>query len=630
MLTRGNSATAAWRRSSAPILPFSVLAALRVTVIAGLGLVVACKGSVPEAAPQIPPAAANDETPAVQPEPEPEAEAKAERRMPAGEAKAPALALGTQGAVTSAEANASDVGLAVLEQGGTAVDAAVAVGFALAVTHPSAGNLGGGGFMVIRMADGTTAAIDYREEAPGKAHRDMYLDKKGKPTRGSLDGPMAAGIPGTVAGLALAHEKFGKLAWKDLVEPAAKLARDGHVLDSYHAADVVRGAKRMHDIGQDASAKHFEKADGSSYKEGDTWTQPVLGETLQKIADGGPRVFYEGPMAETMAAEVAKAGGIWQAKDLAAYHAKERDPIVFPYRGHEIVTMPPPSAGGVVLRQLLAASEVMKLDEKPWRSVEEVHLYVEATRRTYADRNMLLGDPDFVKLPMKQLLDVSYVEKRMANIDPDKATPSSEVGAGLPVADESHETTHFSVVDKWGNAVSNTYTLNTGFGAKYVVPSTAVLLNNEMDDFAVKPGTANVFGLVQGEPNKIEPGKRMLSSMTPTIIAKDGKLRAVVGTPGGPTITTTVLQIVRALIDYELTIDQAVESVRVHHQWLPDAIATESRIDEALKKALEAKGHEVRVWGKMGHANCIEVDPQSQGFRAYADVSRDGGKAVAY
>lgn len=550
--------------------------------------------------------------------------------MPKGKANAPALALGTQGAVTSAEANASQIGLAVLEKGGTAVDAAVAVAFALAVTHPSAGNLGGGGFMVIRMADGKTAAIDYREVAPGKAHRDMYLGKGGKPTRGSLDGPMAAGIPGTVAGMALAHAQFGELTWKELLEPSVALARDGHTLDSWHVADVNRGAKRMHSIGQDASAAYYEKSDGTPYAQGDTWVQPELAATLQSITDGGPRAFYEGPAAEAMAAAVRKAGGIWEASDLAGYKARQRDPIAFEYRGHEIITMPPPSAGGVVLRQILAAAEVMELHKKPWRSVDEVHLYVEATRRTYADRNMLLADPDFVKLPLDRLLDVSYVKQRVANIDPAKATPSSEIGAGLPVADESHETTHFSVVDKWGNAVSNTYTLNTGFGAKYVVPGTGVLLNNEMDDFAVKPGSANVFGLVQGEPNKIEPGKRMLSSMTPTIIVKDGELRAVVGTPGGPTITTTVVQIVRALIDYGLTIEQAVEAVRVHHQWKPDAIATEDRIDESLKAGLEALGHEVRVWGKLGHANCIEVDPETRGFRAYADVSRDGGKAVAY
>lgn len=554
----------------------------------------------------------------------------ATRAMPKGQAEAPAIALGTNGAVTSAEANASEIGLKVLEDGGNAVDAAVAVGFALAVTHPSAGNLGGGGFLVVRMADGTASSFDYREKAPGKAHRDMYLDAKGDPTRGSLDGPTAAGIPGTVAGMAAAHERFGSRPFADLVRPAYALAAKGHVLDSWHADDVRRGAERMRKAGYAASAAHYEKEPGTPFEEGDTWVQPDLAATLKAIVDGGPRAFYEGPVAQRLAKGVSEAGGIWTVEDLAGYQAREREPIVFDYRGHQIITMPPPSAGGVVLRQILAASEVLELDEHPWRSVEEVHFYVEATRRTYADRNMLLGDPDYVKLPMQRLLDVSYVAKRVADIDPGKATPSSEVGAGVAMPDESHETTHFSVVDRWGNAVSNTYTLNTGFGAKFVAPGTGVLLNNEMDDFAVKPGTANVFGLVQGEPNAIEPGKRMLSSMTPTIVVKDGALRAVVGTPGGPTITTTVVQIIRALIDYGLTIDAAVDAVRVHHQWLPDSIMTEDRITPELEAGLKAKGHQVRKWGKMGHANCIEVDPVTKGFRAVADVSRDGGMAVAY
>jgi gamma-glutamyltranspeptidase/glutathione hydrolase len=553
-----------------------------------------------------------------------------ERSLPAGDpAKTPGLALGIRGAVTSAEASASDVGVAILQKGGNAVDAAVAVGFALAVTHPSAGNIGGGGFMVVRMADGTVAAIDYREKAPGKATRDMYLDDKGEPTAERLVGPKAAGIPGTVAGLALAHEKFGKLSWKDVVRPAVELARDGHPLDAWHVEDLERAAKLMRVAGFDATP--YLKPDGTAWVEGDVWTQPVLAKTLEAVATDGPRAFYEGPIAQTMAREVAAAGGIWTAEDLAAYQAREREPIVFAYREHEIITMPPPSAGGVVLRQILAAAEVLELHDKPWRSVDEVHHYVETTRRTYADRNMLLGDPDFVDLPMARLLDTSYVAQRVANIDPDKATPSSEIAAGLaPGKEESHQTTHFSVVDEAGSAVSNTYTLNHGFGARWVAPSSGVLLNNEMDDFSTKPGAPNVFGLVQGEPNKIEPGKRMLSSMTPTIVAQGGELRAVVGSPGGPTITTTVAQIVRAVVDYGLTIDQAVASVRIHHQWLPDMIWAEDRIAPELEQGLVALGHQIRKRGTMGHANCIEVDPKTKGFRAVADVTRDGGKAVAY
>lgn len=551
--------------------------------------------------------------------------------MPEGKAEGPGLAFGIHGAVTSAEASASEAGLAVLEAGGNAVDAAVAVGFALAVTHPSAGNIGGGGFMVIRMADGRTAAIDFREKAPAKATRDMYLDAKGEPSDERLVGPKAAGIPGSVAGLGLAHDKFGSTPWADLVAPAVKLATEGNHLDSWHTEDITRGVARMTKAGYASSAAFYQKPDGSAYVEGDVWTQPALAKTLDAIAQGGPRAFYEGPIAETMAAENAAAGGIWQASDLAAYQAIMRDPIAFEYRGHEVITMPPPSAGGVVLRQILAASEVLGLHDKPWRSPDEVHLYVEATRRTYADRNMLLGDPDFVELPMQRLLDTSYVAQRVANIDPKHATPSAEVKAGVvPTKQESHQTTHYSVVDAEGNAVSTTTTLNLGFGARFVLPTSGVLVNNEMDDFAVKPGTANVFGLVQGEPNKIEPGKRMLSSMTPTILVKDGKLRAVLGTPGGPTITTTVVQILRALVDYELPLEKAVESTRVHHQWLPDQIWTEDRIDPALEAALIERGHVLRKRGGMGHANCIEVDPKTQGFRAVADISRDGGKAVAY
>lgn len=545
--------------------------------------------------------------------------------------KDPAVAVGVHGAVTSAEANASAVGRAILERGGNAVDAAVAVGFALAVTHPSAGNLGGGGFMVVRMADGTTAAIDYRERAPGKATRDMYLDKKGNPTDARLVGAKAAGIPGTVAGLARAHERFGTLPWKDVVAPAVALAKDGHALDSWHAEDLGNGVERMTKAGQAASAKHYAGKDGQPLAEGATWTQPELATTLQAIADGGAKAFYEGPLAETMAKEVAKAGGIWTAADLRDYEAVDREPIVFEYRGHTVITMPPPSAGGVVLRQLLAAAEVLELHEKPWRSVDEVHLYVESARRTYADRNLLLGDPDFVQLPMARLLDVSYIRKRLEDVDPAKATPSSAIGAGLaPGKPEGEQTTHFSVVDDAGNAVSNTYTLNLGFGALFVVPGTGVLLNNEMDDFAVKPGTANAFGLVQGEQNKIEPGKRMLSSMTPTILVKDGKLRAVLGTPGGPTITTTVSQLVRALVDYGMTVDAAVASPRIHHQWLPDMIWAEDRMSAELEAGLVAKGHQIRKRGAMGHANIIEVDPATQGYRAVADATRDGGKAVAY
>jgi gamma-glutamyltranspeptidase/glutathione hydrolase len=558
------------------------------------------------------------------------ANAKA-RAMPKGKAESPRVALGTEGAVSSQEAHATDVGVDILKRGGNAVDAAVAVGFALAVTHPSAGNVGGGGFMVVRLANGDKFALDYREVAPSAATRDMYLDKKGNPTKDSLNGAKAAGIPGTVAGLAAAHAKLGKLPWKDVVAPAVRLAREGFAIDEISAEDLALATKRMRDLKLETAAKMFSKPDGSALAAGDRLVQADLAKTLQAIADGGPSAFYKGALAETMAREVQKAGGIWKAEDLAKYQAKWREPVVFAYRGHEIITMPPPSAGGVVLKQLLGASEILKLDQKPWRGPDEVHFFVETMRRAYADRNLLLGDPDFVKIPMSTLLDPKYIEGRLRDIDPLKATPSTQIKAGVEIGkQESTQTTHYSVVDRDGNAASNTYTLNTGYGSKFMVPGTGVLLNNEMDDFAVKPGTPNVFGLVQGEQNRIEPDKRMLSSMTPTIIAKDGELRAVVGSPGGPTISTTVAQIIRGLVDYGRPLDEVIPAVRAHHQWLPDQIFSEEAMPPALQAELEKRGHVVKKRSRIGHANSIEVDRETRGFRAVADTTRGGGKAGAF
>ncbi|MBK6516292.1 MAG: gamma-glutamyltransferase [Polyangiaceae bacterium] len=552
------------------------------------------------------------------------------RALPKGAAEAPRVALGTRGAVSSQEANATDVGLSILKAGGSAVDAAIAVGFALAVTHPSAGNLGGGGFMVVREASGKSFALDYRETAPSASSRDMYLGKDGKPTKDSLEGPKAAGIPGTVRGFAEAHKRFGKLPWKDLVAPAVALARDGFALDPVTAADLARVTKKMRELGFAHTAKLFERPDGGALAAGEKLVQPELAKVLQAIADGGADAFYVGALAEKMASEVSQAGGVWKASDLAAYRAKWRDPIVFSYRGHEVVTMPPPSSGGVVLKQLLVMSEALKLNEKPWRSAEEIHLFAEAMRRAYVDRNQLLGDPDFVKMPLETLLDPAYLKQRASTIDPLRATSSKDIQPGVAPKSESTQTTHYSVVDEAGNAVSNTTTLNTGYGAKFAIPGTGVLLNNEMDDFAVAPGKPNVFGLVQGETNKIEPGKRMLSSMTPTILSKDGEVRAILGSPGGPTITTTVAQITRALVDYGAPLDKAVPALRAHHQWLPDELAVEEAIGADVVAELEKRGHKITKRPRMGHANCIEVDPETRGFRAVADTTRAGGKAAAY
>ena len=559
-------------------------------------------------------------------------------------------AVGVHGAVSSSEANASEIGLEILRRGGNAVDAAVAVGFALGVTHPTAGNIGGGGFLVVRLPDGTSVAIDYREMAPGKAHRDMYLDAAGDVTQDSRLGPRAAGIPGVVRGLARAHALYGTLPWADLVMPAVKLARDGWALDEHHAEGLGWGVERMAkyaaevDEAQAARAtpsgqalaramaytlSTFRKPDGSAYQTGEVWKQPDLAVTLELIARDGPDAFYRGPLAEKMAREVQAMGGIWTSEDLAGYKVVDREPLVFNYHGHEIITMPPPSAGGVVLRQILAASEVLGLARLDWDGDERMHLYVEALRRIYADRNLLLGDPDFVDMPMQRLLDVSYMEQRMADIDPARATPSTEIRAGVELG-ESTQTTHFSVVDTGRMAVANTYTLNGGFGAKVQIPGTGVTLNNEMDDFTAKIGAPNMFGLVQGPQNSIAPGKRMLSSMTPTIVVKDGALRAVLGSPGGPTITTTVAQVLMQVIDHGRTISEAVRAPRMHHQWLPDSIMAEPEIDPEDKAALEQRGHGFRTRDGIGHANCIEIEPGSGGVRAVADVGRGGGKAVAY
>jgi gamma-glutamyltranspeptidase/glutathione hydrolase len=553
----------------------------------------------------------------------------AARRVPSGKQDLPRVALGARGAVASQDRLATEVGVQVLRDGGNAVDAAIAVAFALAVTHPAAGNVGGGGFMVVRTADGNVKAIDYREVAPSAATRDMYLDAKGNPTKESLIGPKAAGIPGTVAGLALAHAELGSVPWRKLVEPAIDLAKNGHKLDAQQAKNLDAARNAMRTAGFASSAAHYEKPDGTAFAEGETWRQPELAVTLEAIA-GDAQAFYKGALAERMAEAVKKAGGIWKAEDLASYRPVVREPVRFEYRGHQIITMPLPSAGGVVLRQILHGSELLDVARHPWQSVDDIHAYVEITRRAYADRNALLADPDFVRVPVAELASHEYIAKRMADVDAGRATPSAKVAPGTPSKAESPQTTHFSVIDERGTAVSNTYTLNASFGAKWVIPGVGVLVNDEMDDFSVKPGSANLYGLVQSEPNAIAPGKRMLSSMTPTIVVKDGEVRAVLGSPGGPTITTTVAQLTRALIDYRQPLDVAVAAPRLHHQWLPDSIIAEKSVPSELVKALEARGHTVKLRDAIGNANCIEVDPITRGFRAVADVARGGAAALAY
>ncbi len=552
------------------------------------------------------------------------------------------VAEGTRGAVSSAELAATLVGLSVLRAGGNAVDAAVAVAFALGVTHPSAGNIGGGGFMLVRFSDGRSTALDYREVAPAAAGRDMYLDAAGQPTKDSEFGPRAAGVPGVVAGLALAHQKYGTLAWPELVFPAVQLARDGVRLDTFHAEELsdvcasieldlaaLPGSKTPLLDALRATLSTFRKPDGTAYRAGDVFRQPELADTLEKIALQGPDAFYRRALATEMVAKVRAMGGIWSERDLAEYRVQERQPISFSYRGHDIVSMPPPSAGGIILGQILMASEQLGLHAMPWDSVTRTHLYVEVLRRAFADRNRLIADPAFVSVPVQALMSASYVESRMAGIDAARATPSRQIEAGAPRPEHEH-TTHFSVVDESGMAVANTYTLNGDFGARVQIPGTGVTLNNEMDDFTAQVGAPNQFGLIQGEQNAIEPGKRMLSSMSPTIIAKNGKLRAVVGSPGGPTIISTVAQIVMQLVDTDRALVQAVRAPRLHHQWLPDQIWYERSLSTDLLRGLERLGHHAVTDGPIGHANCIEIDPLSGAVRAVADVSRYGGSAAAY
>jgi gamma-glutamyltranspeptidase/glutathione hydrolase len=388
---------------------------------------------------------------------------------------------------------------------------------------------------------------------------------------------------------------------------------------------------KMRAAGFEASARHYMRADGTPHAAGERWMQPALAATLQLLAQQGPRAFYEGPLAERMATAVQAMGGLWTREDLAGYRAIAREPIAFTYRDHQLLSMPPPSAGGVVLRQLLGACELLGTHDTPWRSAPGMHLFVESARRAYADRNYLLGDPDFGQLPLAQLLDPAYIRARTADVDRDHATPSAQIRGGvLPV--ESPQTTHFSVIDELGNAVANTYTLNTSFGSKVVIGDTGVLMNNEMDDFASKPGEPNVYGLVQGARNRIEPGKRMLSSMTPTLVLHDGQVRLALGAMGGPTISNTVALVIEAVVGHGRGLQEAMRAARLHHQWEPDQITVEGEIEPELRKGLEALGHKVvdSRWGRIGRAHAIEVDPATNGLRAVGDVTRGGGQPAAY
>ncbi|HJQ31174.1 MAG TPA: gamma-glutamyltransferase [Pyrinomonadaceae bacterium] len=538
------------------------------------------------------------------------------------------------GMVASTSRLASQVGVDVMKRGGNAVDAAIAVAFALAVTYPAAGNLGGGGFMMIRLRDGRTTAIDYREMAPAAAHRNVYLDERGelkKGEGGSLVGYRASGVPGTVAGMELALKKYGsgRLTWAQLVEPARRLAAEGFPLPYNLARSLKANAK---DFAPYAESSKVYNNGGRFFGEGEVWRQPELAATFARMQRLGPREFYEGRTARLIAEDMRAHDGLITLEDMKGYVAKEREPLRTTYRGFEVISMPPPSSGGAVLIEMLNILEGFDLRDAGASSSERYHLQAEAMRRAFADRAEYMGDSDFVNVPVAGLIDKAYAERQRKSIRTDRASTSAEVKAGRPAGAESEETTHFTVVDAEGNAVSNTYTLNDSFGSKVVIKGTGVLMNDEMDDFAAKPGTPNMFGLIQGERNAVAPRKRPLSAMTPTfVLRKDGTLWFAVGSPGGPTIINTVLQTIVNVIDFDMNIQQAIDAPRIHHQWLPDEIVYEPYgMSADTFRALESRGHRLTAKPRyMGDAQGIMIE-EGTGVRLGASDPRNFGEPVGY
>jgi len=516
------------------------------------------------------------------------------------------------GLVVSASDIAADVAAEVLARGGNAVDAAVTTAFAMAVTYPTAGNLGGGGFMIVRSPDGKATTFDYREMAPGKATPTMYLDAEGNIDRSlTAAGYLAPGVPGTVRGMALAHQRFGKLPWKDVVLPAAELAGKGFVMSASLArglnSEVAGSMKRF-----PASVAAYGKPGGGQWAAGDRIVLPDLAKSLTAIANDGADAFYTGWIADRIAEDMAANGGIITKADLAAYRAKERTPVTGTFLGYEIISMPPPSSGGTALIEMLNMLEAMEIQKKTRGSVEALHLVTEAMRRAYLDRARFLGDADFVEVPVARLTSKAHARELIKSIDPARASSSVELGKDIVTAPgtEPEDTTHFSVVDKDGMAVSNTYTLEGGYGSHVVIKGTGILLNNEMGDFNKKPGTTNLTGDIGTPANLIAPGKRMLSSMTPVIVVRNGKPALVTGSPGGRTIINTVLNVVLNVTAWGLTGREAVDAPRSHHQWLPDRLTIEADgvSDDTLAK-LKALGHDVRMQGRQGDAETIWFHP---------------------
>lgn len=532
------------------------------------------------------------------------------------------------GMVSSQEALATQAGVEILRQGGNAVDAAVAVGFSLAVTLPRAGNIGGGGFMMVHIADqNKTIAIDYREMAPSKAHKDIFLNEQGDPVAAlSREHGLAIGVPGTVMGMELALEKYGTMTMKQVTQAAIKMAKDG-IYVTPDLSTSLTGLKRR--IAQwPSSAEIFYKNDGSDYQVDDLFKQPELAHSLTLIAQQGSKGFYEGETANKLISAIQQAGGIMTLDDLKHYKVIEREPVEGNYRGYQVISMPPPSSGGVHIIEMLNILEQFPINKLGHNTAATLHLMTESMRRAYADRSEYLGDPDFYKVPVQALINKDYAKKLASQIAINKATPSSEVKPGNLAPYESNQTTHYSVVDKWGNAVSNTYTLNFSYGSGMVAKGTGILLNNEMDDFSAKPGTPNGYGLVGGDANAVEGNKRPLSSMSPTIVMKDGKPFIVTGSPGGSRIINTTMQIIMNVIDHDLNIAEATAAPRIHHQWLPDILRVEHSLNRDTIELLRAKGHDVKVNNAMGSTQSIMVT--EQGIFGASDPRRAGSETLGY
>jgi gamma-glutamyltranspeptidase/glutathione hydrolase len=541
----------------------------------------------------------------------------------AAQSAAPARA--QSGMVVSASAIASKVGSDVLQAGGNAVDAAIATGFALAVTHPTAGNIGGGGFMVIRFPDGRATAIDFREKAPLAAHPEMFLDDQGEySSEIHHNSHRAVGVPGTVAGFELAHQRYGETQWRRLVAPAVALAGEGFAVTPGLAESLAGVLPRMQPY--PASVQAFSR-NGVPYRGGEVLRQPDLARTLERIMREGRNGFYRGETARLIAAEMRRGGGMITEEDLARYQARERDPVRGTYRGYEIISMPPPSSGGVAMVQMLNILEGFPLASMGHNSADYVHHLAEAMRRAYRDRARFLADTDFAEVPIERLTSKEYAAKLRADIDPARASVSAVSDVATPY--ESPQTTHYSVVDASGMAVSVTYTLEAGYGSKITVPGGGFLLNNEMGDFNARPGLTTETGLIGTTPNLARPEQRMLSSMTPTILARDGRLVGVVGSPGGRTIINTVMQVILNVADFGMDVQQAVNAPRIHHQWLPDRISIErDGVSPEVARELERRGHRLRIGGEQGSAHSILIDATT-GERLGAPDPRDADGGAA-